>query len=503
MDRRAVRSQIDRLLSSAELREKEQLKKLLALLFERIDSQASLQPGRVIEELWPEQAETKRSSDLATEMSRLRRALAAYYEGPGREDEIVVRLPSRTTPASNGNKANRWITAEYRYDETREEMETAAIATPAPAVIAVVGPAVARPEKKQRWMKWWIPGLVGGLAAALAVAGYLGFGMVARPAEPQSARIDGSILTVMDGKGRELWRQTFAEGLWSEYYDRRLASLTWFGDLDGDGHTEVLFLDHPATSPHSRTTTLICYSDRGKERWRWTPGRALPEIAGSPATFQVVQLKVTKPDARGRRRIVVVSNHDPYYPNQIAVVDSNGRLMSDYWHSGHLDHMILADLDGDGREEIVATGISNGYRQATLAVLDLDHVSGASTEAARPEVQLHGMGTAQERVRLLFPRSDLNRALFMYNDALEATFEQGKLRVPVRECDVPTWCYVWYEFDAGFHLRSVTASDQLRSAHAAFYANQAGRHVFEQAEEAEFRKVRCLAGCPVEVARGR
>lgn len=497
MDRDAVRSQIVRLLSSAELAEKEQLKRLLNFLFERMDSQASLQPRRVIEELWPEQAETKRSSDLATEMSRLRRAVAAYYEGAGQADEIVVRLPSRTAaPATNGNRGNRWITAERRSTDNVPavvEIEPAEL-IPAPEFAAA---GVQIPTVRARRTRWWI----AGLAAVLAIAGYVGARIVVPRPAPQSARIDGSILTVMDGNGRELWRKTFPEGFWDFYYDGRLATLTWFGDLDGDGHTEVLFLYHSAASPHSRSTTLMCFSDRGRELWRWTPGKVLPEIAGSPATFQALLFRVTKPDARGRRRIVVASNHDPYYPNQISVLDAQGRMVSDYWHSGHLDHLILADLDGDGREEIVATGISNGYRQATLVVLDLDHVWGASAEAARPEVQLHGMGTAQERVRLLFPRSDLNRALFMYNEAMEAAFERGRIRVPVRECDVPTWCYVWYEFDAGFQLRSVTASDQLRSAHAAFYANQPGRHVFEPAEEAEFRKVRCLTGCGEDVAR--
>ena len=107
------------------------------------------------------------------------------------------------------------------------------------------------------------------------------------------------------------------------------------------------------------------------------------------------------------RRIVVMSRHEYYYPTQIAVVDANGKTLSEYWHSGHLFHFKLASLEG--REEIIASGISNGYHQATLLVLDPDHVSGASTETARPEVQIHGMGAPNERIRLLFPRSDLNR----------------------------------------------------------------------------------------------
>ena len=242
----------------------------------------------------------------------------------------------------------------------------------------------------------------------------------------------------------------------------------WFGDLDGTGRTSVLFLYHPAVSPMSRSTTLICYSDRGKEKWRWSPGRDLPELAGNPPTYRTVGLGVLKATVNHPPRIVVSSYHVPEYPSQIALLDANGKIVSEYWHSGHLDFLTLADMDGDGREEIIAPGISNGYRQATLVVLDPEMVFGASTEAARPELQLHGMGAAQEKLRLLFPRSDLNKALLMYNQGSEASVHNGKTRLSVVECWQVRGCEIWYEFDKDFHLISVEASDPFRGAHAEF-----------------------------------
>jgi hypothetical protein len=269
-------------------------------------------------------------------------------------------------------------------------------------------------------------------------------------------------------------------------------------DLDGKGHTSVLLLYHPAISPRSRSTTLICYSDRGKEKWRWTPGRELPELEGTPATFRTVALVVLKATEKRPLRIVVSSIHDPWWPNQIAMLDSNGKTISEYWHSGHLDHLTLADLDGDGREQIVATGISNGYHQATLIVLDPDRVFGASTEAARPELQIHGMGAAEERLRLLFPRSDLNKTLSVYNAGQEATIEHGRIRFSVAECLQPPSCLMWYEFDKHFELETAYADEQFRTAHAQFYAKGKDAHSFGPQEQAEFEKVRCLAGCKSE-----
>ena len=268
--------------------------------------------------------------------------------------------------------------------------------------------------------------------------------------------------------------------------------------MDGKGHTNVLFLYHPAVNPKSHSTTLICFSDRGQEIWRWTPGRALSELDGTPVVYFTFGFGVLKAAQGGHRRIVLSSQNDPFYPDQIAIVDSNGKTVSEYWHSGILNHLALADLDGDGREEIIASGISNGYHQATLIVLDSDKVFGASAEAARPEIQLHGMGVAQERVRLSFSSQRFEPSLSVYNMGEEMTIDQGRIRLIVWECSLNPKCLIVYEFDKDFHLRSVTPDDQFRSAHKEFYLNRKDGHPFSKQEEAEFQKIRCLVGCKTE-----
>jgi hypothetical protein len=302
----------------------------------------------------------------------------------------------------------------------------------------------------------------------------------------------------MDAEGKELWRKNFPDGFWQDYYEHGLASRMWFGDLDGKGHTSVLLLYHAGIDPGSHSTILICYSDRGKEKWRWTPGRELPELGGLPATFRIVGFGVLKSRSGEPSRIVVSSIHLPLYPHQIAILDSNGKMTSEYWHSGHLFYLTLADLDGDGREEIIASGISNGYHQATLIVLDPDRVFGASTEAARPEIQIHGMGVAAERLRLLFPRSDINKALYTYNDGEDVTVGSTGIRFVVRECQLREGCKIMYVFDKSFRLLSAEAVDQFRDVHKEFFLKSKDNHDFSPQEEAEFQKIRCLVGCQSE-----
>jgi len=488
MDRTAIRDQIDRILRSRTLASKNQLRRLLEVLSQNMESQTALKPDRVIQELWPEEIKTKGSADVATEMSRLRNALESYYSGEGETDPITISLPNRSVPGPDGVLEKRWIVARPREGESAGSQRANEDQRPIPLVSARGGLKLA------------------AAIAAVSIVCFAALRMLTANDQPKFGRLDGLTLTIMNAEGKELWRKTFPEGFSTDwYYEKGVGTRLWFGDLEGKGHTSVLFSYLSPASPQPHSTTLICYSDRGKEKWRWTPGRELPELAGSPATFRSVALGVLK--AKGNRppRIVVSNIHDTWWPSQIAILDSNGKTVSEYWHSGGLSYMVLADLDGDGREEIVATGVSNGYdHQATLVVLDPDRVFGASTEV-RPEFQIGGMGVAQERLRLLFPRSDLNRALFQFNLASEPTVEHGGIRLTVLECMAPPGCRIWYEFDKDFRLIAAYAGgDEFRSAHARFYENGKDAHSLSAEEQAAFQKVRCLVGCQSEfVAIGR
>jgi hypothetical protein len=481
MEPNEVRKQIDKILLSESFKDKDQLKKLLEVLFKNLDTQTTLKPDRVIKELWPEEITAKSSADVATEINRLRKALKCYYDGEGKNAPIRVNLPNRSAPSHDGTREKRWIVLE-----PWEDVEDST-------------PPNVPPVSSRRWLSISVAILVICIVGCVIVL------VVSADRRPQSGRIDNSELVIVNAEGKELWRKTFPGGFWSDYYQDGLAkhlyfqdgvqTHLWFGDLDGDGHTEVLLLYHPATDPKSHSTTLICYSDSGKEKWHWTPGRVLPELDSVPSVYIAMGFGVL-PTANGQhRRIVVMSRHEYYYPTQIAVVDTKGMTLSEYWHSGHLFHFELASLEG--REEIIASGISNGYHQATMLVLDPDHVSGASTETARPEVQIHGMGTSHERFRLLFPRSDLNKDLYVYNQGLGPVVSPGRIQIDVKECwlTVPQGCTIVYGFDEKFNLLSASAEDTFLNAHKEFYSKNKVAHPFSLKEEGEFQKVQCLVGC--------
>lgn len=486
MDSKAIQEQVTRILKSKTFATKNQLKRLLQVLVRNIDCQSNLSHGLVIQELWSNETRTKRSADVATEMNRLRHALKAYYNGEGADDPIIINLPNRSAGGGNGIHERPWIVAQLRGENENGPVEDR--------------PLVSRPDGQQTESRRGLKRISGiaVLAAVLGVTAYSSLRLLETPDQPRLGRLEGSTLIVMNAGGKELWRKVFPDGFGPDwYYAQWQPTRIWFGDLEGKGHTSVFFSYSPA-GELSHSSTLICYSDRGKEKWRWTPGRKLPELAGSPATFITHAVAVLKATDQRPPRIVVLSQHSLWWPTQVAILDSNGKTLSEYWHSGGLGSLLLADTDGDGRQEIIVTGVSEYDHQATLVMLDPDRVFGASAEA-QPEFQIHGMGVAQERLRLLFPRSDLNRALFQYNAATEPSFENGVFRLSVLECitPYPGGCRIYYEFDKNFRLITAYAgSDEFRSAHNRFFQTGQGAHTLSANEQAAFQKVRCLKGCP-------
>lgn len=481
MDRVSISEQIDRILRSQTFASKSQLRRLLEVLWQNFDSQTTLKPDRVIRELWPQETKTKGSADVATEINRLRHALDAYYSGEGKADTVLITLPNRSVAAADGTQEKRWIAAKPRGEETAASQATNGDQRPVPRASARKGLMIA------------------AAMAAVCIGAVISIGMLTKHGQPKFARLDGAVLRITDADGKELWSKSFPDGLATDwYYEKASGTRIWFADLEGKGHTSVLFSYLAASGPQSHESTLICYSDRGKEMWRWTPGRELPELAGSPATFKTVGLGILKATEKSPQRIVVLNLHEIWWPTQIAVLDAHGKTISEYWHSGGLNSMAMADLDGDGREEILAAGVSEYDHQATLVVLDPDRAFGASTEE-RPEFQIHGMGAAQERMRLLFRRSDLNRAMFQFNMAMNPAVERGGIRLSVAECITPVGCRIFYEFDKTFRLIAAYAGgDEFRSAHARFYENSKNPHPLSAEEQAAFLKVRCLVGCKSE-----
>jgi hypothetical protein len=230
---------------------------------------------------------------------------------------------------------------------------------------------------------------------------------------PTDFRVEGKNLIALNAKSQELWRYNFKIPLKESYYSQEASlSHAWLGDLDGDGRTELIFIAVPVNQGDVGST-IICFAADGRPRWRFTPGQPVTDAGGDhmlppyfPSGLQVIPGKVPS-DAR----IIVSSNHYLSQPNQVAILDVHGNVVGQYWHPGHLLYMGQADLDGDGRNELLLAGVNNGNHQATLVVLDPWKIIGlmTPTEMQDQRFRLLDMLPAKEKAVVFFPRSCISR----------------------------------------------------------------------------------------------
>lgn len=309
--------------------------------------------------------------------------------------------------------------------------------------------------------------LAAGIAVAclipLLLAAFTLKRYVLAPGVPASYRLDPYGLTVLDSKGGELWRAEFRRQIDLRPYDANPGQFVWIGDLNGDGRREVLFVHYPGGTLQS--APLICYSDRGVEIWRFTPGRRVRSSTEEFAPTYGVRRFLVRSFGRNRAQaIVVTSSQSVYYPNQVVLLSSQGKLLREYWHSGHLFELQVADLNGDGRDEIYLAGVSNGWKAATLVVLDPDDFGGASQEPEDPKHQLIGLDRGVERARVILPRSCLSRADDPYNTIGQLMVVPGEIIVETDEhVGPPARDGLFFHFAPDLTLRQVMYSDSYQT----------------------------------------
>ncbi len=333
-------------------------------------------------------------------------------------------------------------------------------AAPDPNVVIVSAPS-----------KWgWISiGLVIGVLSALVIL--LTAGKFIQP-DVASVRVKSDALIGLDQRVSLLWRHQFGslDSLAYTQSEQRY----WVGDLDGDGKNEILFVPIP-NGLAQIGIPLVCLDNTGRELWRYKPGK---EIRRANQPLDPIYL--VRRFAIIGNKIVVTSHHHDDSPAQVSVLDSQGKLLREYWHPGHLNSLTTGEFRG--KPVAYLGGINNSRHAATLLVLDAERLAGAAVESGRPSFD--GMQAGVEEMRMVFPRSCLNRG-YPYNAVVHLFAHAGKLTVHVAEkLEAESQPTIHYHFSEDLALTGVSLTDTFLTKHA-----ELAGHTLSEAEKAEFEKI--------------
>jgi hypothetical protein len=305
----------------------------------------------------------------------------------------------------------------------------------------------------------WLIGVAVALAAAVGGVETWLWRQAART--PVAWSLEGSKLVVRDSRGRLCWEKQFPE--FNAHFAAEVRDKVTIADLDGDGRREVLFNFFPADMAHS-ASSLMCFEPDGRLRWEYRYGRERtfggrhfePDYKG--ALVRPVRIE-------GKPFVLAVANHYIWYPAQISLLDARtGRLVEEYWHPGAIYYCSLADVDGDGRNEVVFGAIDNpgqGIGHGALGVLKLPFSKAPkpTVAAGDPFPPVTGGG---ELAYVLFPTPDVNRVLALLPIMTELRVDRNRIFVnlPLAE----NGAMVYY-LDFGLKVLDHRFSDNFPALH--------------------------------------
>jgi hypothetical protein len=245
-----------------------------------------------------------------------------------------------------------------------------------------------------------------------------------------------------------------------------------FADVDGDGRNEIFWLQYESGKLDHGMEVRCRGIGEKQDRWIYPLRREIRFPSSSDVAddcFRSSQLLIAHTNSDDSFDLFVNAKHTAF-PGLLVRLDArSGNERGSYVHIGHLLDMTVCDLDGDGRNELVACGVNNAYREACLVVLDPRAMAGHSP--ATPEYEPVNLAPGTEKAYIRIPRTLVGEAYALrakYNIAFGVSASQAAHTISLALQDVwiisdrseetrTAWLGMQFGFD--FRLKAITSGD--------------------------------------------
>ena len=315
------------------------------------------------------------------------------------------------------------------------------------------------------------------------------------PGKPVTVRIDDGVIKILDEQGT-LCFVIDSSGLHVGAYEKALANLSLppekplkdrrliFTDLEQNSSLETLFSEVSERSQEERSH-LVCYEEDGDERWSFKYGRQLTLHGTVFSGIYAADFILPVLDGQF---VLVVAHHNPRFATQVTLLNStSGEPEDEYWHPGRMGSLLLIDLDGDGREELLMAGVNNPRRGIGHPALVALKIPFGPPDVTSGESNYFWPENSKEFSYILLPRFDVLEAT---ESLAEATglkvLEGGRVEVSIRDA---VRIYGYYEFTQGLQESSFYPSDALLNVHQEMYLDKKLDHQAKEEEISEWGRV--------------
>ncbi len=241
---------------------------------------------------------------------------------------------------------------------------------------------------------------------------------------PASVNYVGKVFQITNKSGKVLWSvNSKFEG------DNTMDNYVYnnsvkFYDINNDKKNEVFICNENISFEDPNYGRIICYNYKKQKIWQYVFHDSISTLEYHHSTTFFTNLIGIINNGR-HKLLYAFANNLPLYPCAIFTLDAvTGKRidsMKTFWHSGGINSAILGDFNSDGKKEIAALAVNNGYERSVLFDIDVNEINSGCSPAP-PYYHIVNHKIANFNQYILLPKTDLTRKYFRWNSPLPGYF---------------------------------------------------------------------------------
>jgi len=284
---------------------------------------------------------------------------------------------------------------------------------------------------------------------------------------PTLLTTDGGVLYVKNKNGKILWTKKAAGLFKNASTNKRILDInSRIFDVDSDGKNEVLFSGGLVFGNKIISQKSFCFDYKGNTRWiKSFADEVESERDKHDANYNSVIIDTST--ITERKSLFLICTNANSFSSAIYRIDleTGARLPGTMWCSGFVVDAIIKDIDNDGKEDILAVGVDNGFEEIVIFSYEIDTLT--RVRFSTKEYLIRNFPTAELKNYIRLPKTDYDNYLQMRIPAVERgtlddKFSEKKYMFATTTNDEETMCHLWIKLDYNLKDFDVIVDNRYR-----------------------------------------